>query len=155
MELKDFLRIIPEQYTGKDIVTTSSVSFKDKERAAVCYIETKKRLLNVNKWHFIAGFVSGRFYVVTPGVEVLSRLVEKNDFLKIDIPGSGSSAGDGYDWVEVEELKENHTGAMQSIGFCVRPSQNPAGRRSKTAHFYTSEATSTFIVTREYRKVTV
>lgn len=155
MELKDYLGIIPEQYTGKKIITTTSVTLNDREQTVVCYNEAKKRLLNVNEWHSIAGFVSGHFYVVNRNGEELNRLVEKGDYFKIDIPGPGSSEGDGYDWVHVEELQEISTDNVQSTGFRVRPSQNPEGEKSETAHFYTSEATSTFIVTQKKNQVTV
>lgn len=71
---------------------------------------------------------------------------------KIDIPGPGSSEGDGYDCVCVEDVKEVSEGDMQSTGFHVRPSQNPFGEKNETAHFYSNEATSNFIVTREGNK---
>lgn len=155
MEFKDYLGIIPEQYTGKDIETESTASFKNRAEATSFYEVAKSRLLNVNEWHSVAGFVSGRFYLVDRSGEKLNRFVEKGDYFKIDIPGPGSSEGDGYDWVQVEELKEISTDAVQSIGFRVRPSQNPVGEKDETAHFYSSEATSTFIVTQKDHKVIV
>jgi len=53
----------------------------------------------------------------------------------------------------VEELKEVATGDKQSIGFRVRPSQNPFGTKNETAHFYSNEATSNFIVMREKLRI--
>jgi hypothetical protein len=69
--------------------------------------------------------------------------------LRIDIPGPGSTSGNGYDWVVVEELKEFEEGEIQSIAFRVRPTLNPKGVTENIAHFYDKEATSTFIVTRK------
>ena len=155
MELKNDLGIIPEQYTGEDIETTSTVSFKNRTEALSFYQVARSRLLNVNEWHSVAGFISGRFYVVNRSGEMLNRPVEKDDFLKIDIPGPGSSEGNGFDWVHVEELKEITTVHLQSIGFRVRPTHNPGGAKDKTAHFYSNEATSTFIVTQKDHEVTV
>lgn len=155
MEIKDDLGIIPKQYTGKEIETTSAASFKDAAEAFSFYQEASKRLLNVNEWHSVAGFGTGRFYVMSRSGKELDRNVEKGDYLKIDIPGPGSSEGDGYDWVQVEELKEIKRGQLQSIGFRVRPTHNPLGENDKTAHFYTNEASSTFIVKQTENKVIV
>jgi len=80
--------------------------------------------------------------------------VLKGDYLKIDIPGPGSKEGDGYDWVRVEELTETQEENVQSIGFRVRPSKNPFGKKNEPAHFYSNEATSNFIVSREGKRVT-
>lgn len=154
MDFKDHLGIIPKQYTGKNLLTESSVSFKEEAAAASFFKVAKERLLNVNEWHSVAGFVSGRFHLVNEEGLDLNGYVEKDSFLKIDIPGPGSSEGDGYDWVRVEKLKEIDTVQVRSIGFRVRPCANPDGRKNDTAHFYTDEATSTFIVTQENNKVT-
>ena len=155
MELKNDLGIIPEQYTGEDIETTSTLSFKNRTEALSFYQVASSRLLNVNEWHSVAGFVSGRFYLVNRSGEEVHRSVENGDYFKIDIPGPGNSEGDGFDWVHVEELKEIKTEHLQSIGFRVRPTHNPLGKKDKTAHFYSNEATSTFIVTQKDDEVTV
>ena len=153
MKLKDHLGIIPEQYTGQHIETTSSISFENLQEAMSFYQEARNRLLNVNDWHKVAGFVSGQFYLISKNGEKSDRLVEEGDYLKIDIPGPGNNEGEGYDWVQVEELKEINSEEIKSTGFRVRPAKNPKGHKEETAHFYTSEATSTFIVTQIENKV--
>lgn len=153
MERKDYLGIVPEQYTGKEIITRSSATFNDQDEAAKFYKVAKERLLNVSQWHSVAGLISGRFYLVNKYGEDLHRFVEKGDYFKIDIPGPGNSEGDGYDWVQVEEFNEMSTDQVQSIGFRVRPTRNPESENNNTAHFYSSDATSTFIVTRKGKEV--
>ena len=32
-------------------------------------------------------------------------IAKENEYFKIDIPGLGSAAGDGYDWVRVEKVE--------------------------------------------------
>ncbi len=155
MKLKDYLAIIPEQYTGKDIETESTASFNTPADAISFYEIARSRLLNVDEWHAVAGFVSGRFYLVNRSGQKLNRLVAKGDYFKISIPGPGNPEGDGYDWVQVEELKEISSDPVRSIGFRVRPSQNPVSETDKTAHFYSKEATSTFIVTQKEHEVIV
>jgi hypothetical protein len=153
MKQKDFTGIVPAQYTGKEIEAEAFVEMKDKNEAMIFYDAVRDRLLNVNSWHQLAGIISARFQLVdTTGKEV-SRNVQKGDYIKVDIPGPGSKEGDGYDWVCIEELKEINDGDIQSIGFRVRPAKNPLGKKNETAHFYSDEATSNFMVTCEGTKI--
>ena len=153
MKQRDFTGIVPAQYTGKEIEAIASVAMKNENDAKTFYEIVKGRLLNVNNWHHLAGFISAKFYAVDAEGKEVDRSVMKGDYLKIDIPGPGSKEGDGYDWVCVEELKEVAIDDNQSIGFRVRPGKNPYGEKNETAHFYSHEATSNFIVTRENSKV--
>lgn len=149
MQQKDFLNLIPPQYTGTIIEAEADVQIPDNNKASLFFDVVKKRLLEVNNWHDVAGVVSAKFQVVDMKGTEVQRAVQKGDYLRVDIPGPGSSAGDGYDWVMVEELKESANGNVQSIGFRVRPVSNPLGDPESIAHFYDDAATSTFIVTRD------
>jgi hypothetical protein len=153
MKHKDFLGIIPSQHSGREIEAESLVSFPDTDEARMFYERAKNRLLDVNNWQKIAGILSAGFQVVNSEGEELFHNVEKGNYLRIDVPGPGSKAGDGYDWVFVEELFENDKDHPQSIGFRVRPSENPLGNPGETAHFYSGNSTSSFIVTREENQV--
>ncbi len=150
----DFTGIVPAQSIGKEIETHSCVDLKDEHEAKLFYEIVKGRLLSVNNWHVLAGIVSGRFQLMSGSNEKLDRNVETGDYLRIDIPGPGSTEGDGYDWAYVEEKKEVAEGNIQSIGFRVRPSKNPVSQKDEIAHFYSNDATSNFIVTRENNTVT-
>jgi hypothetical protein len=149
MKQKDFTGIVPDQYTGEEIETQSSIDLKNENEAQTFYEVAKARLLSVNNWHVIAGMLSGHFQLTDARGEKLNRNVEIGDYFRINIPGPGSVEGDGYDWVYVEDLKEITEENVQSIGFRVRPSKNPVGTKNETAHFYTNDATSNFIVTRQ------
>ena len=153
MEKKDFTGIVPPQYTGKAIEAAATTTLLNKNEALHFYKVAKERLLNVNNWHQIAGMMSARFQVVDASGNEVMRLCKKGDYLKIDIPGPGSTEGEGYDWVSIEELKEVDDALMQSVAFRVRPSENPLGKKNETAHFYDEASTSNFIVTREDTKV--
>jgi len=153
MKHNDYTGIIPAHYTGKEIVADDSTGLKNDNEARNFYDAAKEKLLNVNNWHRIAGIVSARFQVTDPGGNEVNRNVQKGDFIRIDIPGPGSKEGHGFDWVKVEELKEVSEDSIQSIGFRVRPSENPNADEKNIAHFYDDSATSNFIVTREGSKV--
>jgi hypothetical protein len=153
MKHQDYLGLIPNQYVGKEIEADASVELTSDSEGKAYYLDTKDRLLDVNNWHHIAGIISAEFQVVDNAGQDIDRHVQKGDFIRIDIPGPGSKAGDGYDWVFVEVLLEQNNEDVETIGFRVRPSQNPLGDNSDTAHFYSKEGTSNFIVMREGKKI--
>ncbi|MES2773970.1 MAG: hypothetical protein V4722_07285 [Bacteroidota bacterium] len=153
MKTPDFAGIVPAQYTGKEIEAEAAVELRNESEAKLFYEVARDRLLHVNKWHEVAGIISAVFQLVGADGKEVTRSPQEGDFFKIDIPGPGSSAGDGYDWVCVEALKEVSNDHMQCIGLRVRPSQNPCDNDGEIAHFYSKEATSSFYVAREYHKV--
>ena len=135
MKHKDFTGIVPTQTTGEEIEAGASVKLKDNNEAKVFYEKVKVRLLNVNAWHKVAGIVSATFKVLNQSGKEVNRNVQKGDYFKINIPGPGSKEGDGYDWVQVEELKETAKEEMQSIAFRVRPCSNPFSEKKKKRKF--------------------
>jgi hypothetical protein len=153
MKQHDYVGIVPEQTTGKEIEAKASLDLNDDQEAKAFYDLVKSRLLRVNDWHRVAGVISAVFQLVDKSGKDVDRPAEKGDLLKIDIPGPGSKEGDGFDWVCIEAMEESATGDVQSIGFRVRPAKNPFGEKNEPAHFYSDEATSSFIVTREQKKV--
>jgi hypothetical protein len=153
MKQKDRLGIVPPQFTGQEIETASTQVLKTEADAESLYNEARKKLLDVNNWNKVAGIVTARFQIIDEKGKEVNREVKKGDYLRIDIPGPGSKEGDGYDWVFVEEMNEINNGSVQSAGFRVRPDKNPFGEKNETAHFYSKEATSSFIIIRENTKV--
>lgn len=152
MTTQDYLQIIPAQHHGTEIEAEASVELNQAD-AAEHFALAKQRLLNVKMWHNTAGVISADFQIVDAAGKEYDREISKGDFMRVDIPGPGSKEGDGYDWVQVEELKEYNEGDVQSIGFTVRPVPNPLTEKDVVAHFYDSGSTSTFIVTREGTKL--
>lgn len=155
MEEKNYTGLVPENQHGVTIDSTASKELKDIDEAKAFYQIVKQRLLDVNRWHRVAGAASAEFQLVDINGHEVNRNVEKGDYFKIDIPGPGSKAGEGYDWVQVEDLQEVSRPNVDSIGLRVRPSTNPFAKDESIAHFYSEESTSTFIVTRENDKITV
>ena len=155
MKAEENSNIIPDQQTGKAIDAESSIELKDKTEAHVFFVEVKERLQHVNGWKEYAGNLSASFQVVgNSGVEV-QRKVKKGDYLKIDIPGPGSKSGKGFDWVRIEDVESFLGPDSERFGFRVRPTNNPQSNQLDTAHFYSQQSTSSFIVDRHGTKVTV
>ena len=153
MKQRDHIGIVPPQFTGQQIEVETTKESKDEADAKNLYNLAKKKLLDVNNWNKIAGAITAQFQIIDEKGEAVDREVKKGDYLRIDIPGPGSKEGDGYDWVLVEELNEINKGSVQSVGFRVRPNENPFSEKNETAHFYSKEGTSSFIIIRENSKV--
>ena len=145
---------VPEQQTGVQTNTESSVDFLSAEEAKSFYEKVKSRLLQVNNWHQYAGKLTADFQLTDNAGNDVSRPVEKGDHFKIDIPGPGPGTGDGFDWVKVEAIEEKEGGDEQSITVRVRPATNPNNERKDVAHFFSEEATSCFAVNRTGNTVT-
>lgn len=154
MEENHKLQGIPPNETGASVNAENSVELKDVSEAQVFYKIVKQRVLDVNNWQKLAGKVLASFQVTNDKGESLNRVAQEGDFFKIDIPGPGSKAGDGFDWVQIEELKEQNEGDIESITIRVRPARNPTNSTKDVSHFFAQEATSTFKVMREGNKIT-
>ena len=146
--------IIPKQETGIESNTESTVEFSSREEAKTFYQTVKHRLLHVNDWHRFAGSLTADFQLTDKEGKEVDRAAEKSDHFKIDIPGPGPVTGEGFDWGQVEAIEEKEEENKQSIALLVRPATNPNNERRDVAHFFSGEATSCFMVKREYNTVT-
>ena len=149
--------LVPKNIKGKPTDLEYSVTLNTREEAVETFKRAYKRLLNSRIWHKLAGFGSAEFVLKDEEGDDTHRLAGVGDYFQIDIPGPGPGAGDGYDWVQVEEI-EDHTnpGAEEeSFGMRVRSCKNPKKPENTTAHFFTSDATSTFIIERKGNTVSV
>jgi hypothetical protein len=147
--------IVPGQREGAQTNATETVAAASEQQAKELFIKAKQRLLDINSWHTFAGAGSATFRLTDEKGDGVSRPPQKGDLICIDIPGPGPAAGDGDDWVEIEAIDDSSdpSSTTESIAIRVRPAPNPATASNDTAHFYTSAATSSFVVQREGNKV--
>lgn len=137
---------IPRQYTGKQLDLDATTVLPDEESARAFFALAKRRLLDVNRWYEIAEIPASTFMLTDPyGGEAVKSRPAEHDKIRIDIPGPGPSAGDGYDWVVVEDVTEV---ADTLCSLTLRPTNNPLALSEETAHFFQDQATSTFVVER-------
>jgi hypothetical protein len=141
--------MIPEQNTGIATNSESKETLSNIEEAVQFYDTVRERLLHVNGWQSLAGAATASFQLTDSSGMDVNRTVQKGDHFKIDIPGPGPATGDGFDWVQVEEIEEVDKNEEQSIIITVRPATNPNNDRKDVAHFFSAEATSCFMVKRE------
>lgn len=145
---------IPEQEAGTAVNVEESVSLPDMQEARTFFQQVKERLLHVNDWHVFAGSLSAEFQLTDPAGNPVDRRPQKDDYFRISIPAPGIQTGEGFDWVQVEEIVERVEGDDEFTSVRVRPASSPLNDHPDVAHFYTDEATSNFIVRREGRAIT-
>jgi hypothetical protein len=135
---------IPSQEQGNEMDVVEKSVFNSPEQASEFYEVVKARLQNVNQWDEISNLPSATFQLCDPTGAVVERNVQLGDYFKIDIPGPGTSTGEGFDWVKVEYIHEEQIDGGDVLSIRVRPAANPNTPDPRTAHFFKDTATSTF-----------
>lgn len=146
--------LIPAQVIGNQMDVVSEQNYDSYEQAIVAYQAAKARLFDVNNWHKTCESTATLFQLVdVDGVEV--DTIRQGHMIRIDIPGPGTIAGDGYDWVKIEQIEEQTLSHHNEwAGIRVRPCPHPLCPEKGTAHFFSSDASSTFMVKRNGKEVT-
>ncbi len=142
---------VPEQQFGGQSDNEYRETCTTKDQAIQLYTIACRNLLAINNWKNICNnLVSADFTLVDESGKPVNRFPKEKDFIKIDIPGPGPTEGDGFDWVQIEEIG-NESDLANDIEFTylkVRPSTSPETVNEETAHFFAPEANSTFMVKR-------
>ena len=131
--------------TGKELNLSVTKTGADTADAISIFNTACTRLRFPSVWHELAGSMSAKFDVETHNGQ---RPLETDDLIKIDIPGPGNTAGEGRDWVKVEDIRSNIAATDESFGIRLRAATDPHKPGEEAAHFFTASATSTFIITR-------
>lgn len=141
---------IPEQYEGSQIDMIEFADCENQQKAHELFLLAKSRLKDVSNWHTFSGPGSSKFTLTDAKGKPLYRMAEKEDHFYIDLPAPGSIAGDGLDWVRIENIDEVDDANAESefIAITVRPVANPRHPEKEIAHFYGHNSTNTFIVER-------
>jgi hypothetical protein len=141
--------LIPPQKDGIQTNTESTAELETEAAAKAFFDTARDRLLSVNRWHEFAGKATADFQLTDPQGNAVNRAPRKGDFFRINIPAPGNATGDGFDWVRIEDIEEK----ADMLAIRVRPASNPQNEDPSIAHFFSGEATSSFMVRREGNKV--
>jgi len=140
---------VPANVEGKPLDIEHTVTTDSSIAALIVYNRACKRLKNPAVWKKISGALSADFALFDSIREEDERALFAGEYISIDIPGPGSKAGNGFDWVKVEKMEENIiAGATESFGITLRAAKNPENPGEGVAHFFDGHATSTFIIQR-------
>src|SRR5690606_41477456 len=77
-----------------------------------------------------------------PYTTLFRSIVQKRDYIRIDIPGPGLPSAKGYDWVQVEDITQTADTEGASILLTLRPSPDPTQDSKDRSEEHTSELQS-------------
>ena len=140
--------VVPAQQSGQSSFTHSQIECRNASHAKECFRIAADRLVQVNQWHRYAGKATASFQLFDEMGNAINRPVQKNDYLRINIPGPDNPDEKG-DWVQVQQMGEKSTGEQQLIFITVKSCPNPLTATKGVTHFFDSPATSTFVVFRK------
>ena len=141
---------IPAQHEGEQTDVIHFVDCNTREQAHELFLLAKSRLKDVSNWHEFSGPGSSKFTVTDAQGNDEYKIAEKGDHFYINLPAPGSIAGDGLEWVRIESIEdvEDARAENEFIAITVRPVANPRHPEKATAHFFSHNSTSTFIIER-------
>lgn len=147
------IQFIPVQTQGEQNDVERIVECSSVEEAHNLYMLVKDRLKNISGWHQFVGQLGSEFGITDAQGNENYKIAEEGDLFYIDMPGPGSIAGGGYDWVRIEKLTEHSSDDAEYIVMVVRPVDNPKNQEAGTAHFFGHQSTNTFIAERYLNNV--
>lgn len=149
------MRAVPKQNEGGKSDNSSEQICNTIPEAKIRYYLSCKNLLSINDWaNLCKNLLHANFKLFNEQGQPVDGRPREGHFIRIDVPGPGSVTGDGFDWVQIEKLaitKESEEDEFLSM--TVRPASSPLNDKNDTAHFFSEEATSTFIVKRSGKAV--
>jgi hypothetical protein len=146
---------VPEQKKGARSDTRYSVRASNEQAARKLFQNARLNLLNVNGWHTLSGD-GVVFQLMNEKGEEIQALAFTGNYFRICIPGiPGSASAKSEEWVYVEKIEEGTLKYHEFLTMRVRPCANPLSGNHETAHFFSSDATSTFSVIRNGTRVQV
>lgn len=143
-------QLVPSQKKGFQSGATSKRELESRHAALSLFRDAKERLAGVNQWHALCENKGAEFQLTDQKGNPVFRAAQKDDLIRINLPAPPSAEGKGYDWVSIESVVEEQDRMRdeEAFGFRVRPVANPLTNSHNDAHFYTSDATSTFLILR-------
>ncbi|AKK74133.1 hypothetical protein OK18_17330 [Chryseobacterium gallinarum] len=139
---------VPRQISGGFHDTESEKQFAP-ELLPLKFEILKRRFFMINHWQSYCGSAFAAFKLYDSNAGPVDRDPQKGDFIRIDIPGPGEPEARGYDWVEILEICYYQDSFSETIMIICKPSRDPKNKKSShIAHFYSSKATSTFMISK-------
>lgn len=140
---------------SKQIHVSYYTGATDLKEARYLFQVASRRLLDPSKWYYYAGSSGAIFQLFDPKGNKSAEAAKRGDYIRVDIPGPGSSEGNGYDWVEIIDMEEQTEEAKEKElkAMVVHPCANPFEEQTTTAHFFTAEASSSFFIERRGLRV--
>lgn len=141
---------LPKQIIGSAHDTESFKKIEEAITISSQYDILKDRFFDINNWMEYCGSLSAEFKLCNSCGIIINSKPKLKDFIRIKIPGPGLHEGNNYDWVQIIRIEEGIHSLSDYCLFECSPCKMPGAKHHfGVAHFYTSKATSTFIISKE------
>lgn len=145
--------LVPENTFGSKNDCVSFLKCASEDAAIVQYDRCKEALLNVNHWHLLTGGRSAHFNLTDKNGTNIDGLIMLESIIKILMPGPKNKVGGDFDWVQVTKLDEEISGHQSLFILQLQPIRCPRISDKTATHFYTENASNTFILVKQKQKV--
>lgn len=146
-------KLIPVQKIGKCSDTFSSLEIKELNNPDIAYKSIKNRLLDVNNWAHYATLTNADFILLDEKGNKIDRLVAESDFMKVRFSRLQKIISARHDYVRVNSIITIPITFGDALVMQLVPAHNPAKSGSEIDHFFTSEASNTFVLYRDAAKI--
>ncbi|MDV3508369.1 hypothetical protein CMU89_00775 [Elizabethkingia anophelis] len=142
---------IPKQKKGGSHNTESKKYYGNKEAASEQFELLKGRFYKIHLWKDYCGGNFADFHLYDSLGNYTETLPQIEYYIRIDIPGPGTVEAKGYDWVRIVEMNHQYSPDKENedILMICRPCRSPLDTKKYTSHFYSSKATSSFLISRK------
>lgn len=146
-------KLIPVQKIGKCSDTFSSLEIKELNNPDIAYKSIKNRLLDVNNWAHYATLTNADFILLDEKGNKIDRLVAESDFMKVRFSRLQKIISARHDYVRVNRIITIPITFGDALVMQLVPAHNPVKSGSEIDHFFTSEASNTFVLYRDAAKI--
>lgn len=144
---------VPEQRIGRCTDTYSSIKIEERNTSDAVYASIKNRLLHVNNWSLYAHLTNTDFILLDKNGNNSDGWATEGSFIKIRFSKLQKIFFAPYDFVHIAQLVNEPKMVGDALVMQLRPAHNPKKKGNEIDHFFTSEASNTFILYRDATKI--
>lgn len=150
IDIQDFL---PVNKIGSENNAATSLTFETETEASNRFRILTQNLLKINDWSVNAGKNPTEFFIYNKNFQEKQLLAEEGNLVKIKIPAPENKLGEGFDWVIVRKIEVINQTDLEALLLQMKPHQCPENADKGIAHFYTDDATSTFVLAKKNKTI--
>lgn len=148
----DVQHLLPVNIIGSENNAVSFFDCSSETEAFERFRKFSQKLLDVNGWNQFAGKNPTEFYL--HGKENKEgTAVQLNDLVKIKMPAPKNKLGNGFDWVMVNKIEVIDQTEEKVFLLQMRPHSCAESGSGSIAHFYTEDASNTFILSKKNKVI--
>ncbi len=148
----DVQHLLPVNSIGSENNAVSFLSCNSETEAFDRFRKLSQKLLEVNGWNEYAGKNPTEFYLYSKEKDK-AAIAQLNDLVKIKMPAPKNNLGNSFDWVMVNRIENIEQTESKVLLLQMKPHSCAESANGNIAHFYTGEASNTFILSKKNKVI--